>query len=274
MFVAAMIIASAAFAQTPPAEPHRNLIKPQPPTQQSILSSSETQNGGQADRQTSPMNSPEPNAQVSNKLNHALDDIKITDAVVAAFTVFLVIGTFLLWDATRRLWRAGEKQLAEFHTSVIDNRESAARQAADMERSIKAAEETATAAARSAQIARETLDKDLDRRKKQSTVEYWTTTRSMYYRNYPSLREIRNPSNDQSFKNSDKGELLREYLGMLEVYSIGIETGLFDFDTAKALSGGFIRRQLARYSHYITAENQRTEGRAYSSLLNLEKKLA
>jgi hypothetical protein len=76
------------------------------------------------------------------------------------------------------------------------------------------------------------------------------------------------------FKISDKGRLLRQYLGMLEVYAVGIETELFDFDRAKALSGGFIRRQLERYSHYIAAENERTEGRAYAALLQLEKKLS
>jgi hypothetical protein len=61
---------------------------------------------------------------------------------------------------------------------------------------------------------------------------------------------------------------------MLEAYAIGIEAELFDFNTAKALSGGFIKRLLERYSRYILAENERTDGRAYSALLSLKKKLA
>jgi hypothetical protein len=269
-----MIAASRAFAQAQPSEPHRDLITSPSQAQQSIQSPSQPQSGERLDQQSPPVNPHHPDPQGNNKLDLGFDDIKITDAIIAAFTVFLVIGTFLLWDATRKLWRSAENQLAEFHTSLTDNRTSAERQAADMQRSIEAAEITAKAAANSAEIARETMDKDHDRRKKQSTVEYWTTTRSVYYRNYSLLSEIHNPTNDRAFKSSDNGRLLREYLGMLEAYAIGIEAELFDFNTAKTLSGGFIKRLLERYSQYIVAENERTDGRAYAALLNLKKKLA
>jgi hypothetical protein len=136
-------------------------------------------------------------------------------------------------------------------------------------RQTRSAEQAARAATEAAAISRETLDRDHERRRKQSTVEFWTATRGMYYRNYGLLGA--GHGLDYS---ADQQTLLREYLGMLEMYAIGINDGLFDFDTARSLSGGFIVRQLERFGTYMEAARTRTAGRAYAQLLRLRERLA
>ena len=131
----------------------------------------------------------------------------------------------------------------------------------------KIAAQTAKSAADAADVAKETLRQDHYRRRRQSTLEYWTTTRQVYYRNYASLMSV-NPAG-----NSPERLEVREYLGMLEAFAIGINTDLFDFDVASDLSGGFILRICQRFETYIEAQHNRTDGRAYRDLLKLRARL-
>lgn len=136
-------------------------------------------------------------------------------------------------------------------------------------RQTRSAEEAARAATEAAKISRETLDRDHERRRKQSTVEFWMVTREMYYKNYRLLG-----AGSGLEYGGDQQTLLREYLGMLEMYAIGINDGLFDFDTARSLSGGFIVRQLERFCPYMENARARTAGRSYAQLLRLQERLA
>ena len=134
-------------------------------------------------------------------------------------------------------------------------------------RQTKIAAATAASAAEAARIAKLTLDSDHERRRRQSTLEYWTTSRQVYYRNYASLMTA-----DPSQHPTERLEV-REYLGMLEAFAVGIRTGLFDFDVASDLAGGFILRICGRFDEYLSGQNKRTEGRAYRDLLRLRDDL-
>ncbi|MBZ9843717.1 hypothetical protein [Mesorhizobium sp. CA5] len=72
------------------------------------------------------------------------------DWSVAFFTFILCVFTGLLWRSTNKLWLAGEKQMK----LIQDN---AALQSADMQASIKVAEDAAKAANRSAEVAERTM---------------------------------------------------------------------------------------------------------------------
>ncbi|WP_140688312.1 hypothetical protein [Mesorhizobium sp. B2-6-2] len=72
------------------------------------------------------------------------------DWSVAFFTFVLCVFTGLLWRSTNKLWLAGEKQMK----LIQDN---AALQSADMQASIKVAEDAAKAANRSAEVAERTM---------------------------------------------------------------------------------------------------------------------
>ena len=80
---------------------------------------------------------------------------RLTDPI-SIFTAALVIDTFLLWDATRRLWKSAENELVELRTSITDNRTTADRQAADMAKSIAEASRSAAAMERVASSLAET----------------------------------------------------------------------------------------------------------------------
>ncbi len=76
--------------------------------------------------------------------------VKITDSMLAAFTLGLLIFTGLLWRSTEKLWVASEKQFGLLA-------ETSASQSRDMQESIKAATHHARAVHRSAEIAERTL---------------------------------------------------------------------------------------------------------------------
>jgi hypothetical protein len=60
---------------------------------------------------------------------------------------------------------------------------------------------------------------------------------------------------------------------MLEVFALGVNSKLFDFETAQHLAGGFIVRTCKRFDEYIQQAHERTKGRAYRELLKLKNDL-
>src|SRR5690349_12820882 len=124
--LAAVIATSAALAQTPPSIPRDKLITPPPQAQESPQSPDQSQGSRQPNQQSSPsipphidvtvsgnvnINSPFQARNGDNKHDEGFYNVKVTDAIIAAFTVLLVAGTFLLWDATRRLWKSADEEL-------------------------------------------------------------------------------------------------------------------------------------------------------------------
>lgn len=75
---------------------------------------------------------------------------KLTDWLLAVFTLALVVVTYLLWNSTNKLWKSGEAQLVHFEKTAV-------RQSKETEKSLALAKRAADAANASAIATRESL---------------------------------------------------------------------------------------------------------------------
>ncbi|MCK4622072.1 MAG: DUF4760 domain-containing protein [Desulfuromonadales bacterium] len=96
-----------------------------------------------------------------------------------------------------------------------------------------------------------------ERIKKQSTIEYINQLRSAYRTlNHELIKNIgADPIGEEKYNelinDADMFEKLKQLLGMFEHLSLGVRTGVYDFDMVDLMSGEYICGVFRRWRYYI-----------------------
>ncbi|MCL1873360.1 MAG: DUF4760 domain-containing protein [Clostridiales bacterium] len=91
---------------------------------------------------------------------------------------------------------------------------------------------------------------DHDRRKKQSTIEFYNVLSS---ESYPFLDEMIGRKLNLPTVNADKAlrKSVIRYLSRLERLAVGIATDVYDFDVLCIMSGRYLLKKYAQFKEYI-----------------------
>lgn len=96
-----------------------------------------------------------------------------------------------------------------------------------------------------------------ERTKKQSTIEYMNALRSTYRTlNHDLIKNLgTDPVGEEKYnaliEDDDTFEKVKQLLGMFEHLSLGVRTGVYDFDMVDLMSGEYICGVFKRWRFYI-----------------------
>jgi hypothetical protein len=98
-----------------------------------------------------------------------------------------------------------------------------------------------------------TFISDHDRRSKQSTIEYMSSIREKYRGLSNKLIDKfgENPINLDQLDDITKNDV-KELLSTLEHLSVGVNTGVYDFDILNRMTGGYLIKRYHQLLPYIT----------------------
>jgi hypothetical protein len=106
-------------------------------------------------------------------------------------------------------------------------------------------------------IANKTMKADHERRKKQVTLKELNEIRTIHYNDFVEinkllLKELNSLTNEQTQK-------LAKILGVIERFSVGVNTGVYDIQITNRVYGGFFITKYERFSEYIK-KRRKTSG--------------
>ena len=128
---------------------------------------------------------------------------------------------------------------------------------------------------------------DHERRRKQSTLEYYTRLQDRHSKTRPKLHKTLNLNKpddqlarteaESIFESTEKVTVKNQLMGVLndhEYLAVGVNTGIFDFDVVDRLGNKSIRAVVHRYKHWIDVAQETTKSkRTYGELEKLASDL-
>ena len=113
--------------------------------------------------------------------------------------------------------------------------------------------------------------KDLERRKKQGTIEYFEEITFKYF-NTQALFNAKMSKCELDFSDLEKNpDLLKDAKAVLSAFerlSVGVNTGVYDFDILNRMAGSYLVYMFNRFSPYI--EQIRTDASRQKSYTEFE----